>query len=149
MVVVIYRSVAYLGSAINHIALVERMVVSLALMLSVLLLLTSQAFGQDDVGLPMHPKAIPSTIVRQSGEGEGTRWVQVNFTINAPYEQVVKFYRKQVGRNVQISQIDSGTHLNTLILFSGDPTDQLNISISSELGRKVTEVEPSRNVVRP
>ena len=148
MVMVIDLSGTFFGPAVNRIALVRRMVVLLALALSVAPL-TSQAFAQDDVGLPIHPKAIPSTIVRRSGEGEGTRWVQVNFTINAPYKQVVKFYQGKVGRNAQISQIDSGKLLNTLILFSGDPTDQLNVNISSELGKKVTEVELSRNFVRP
>lgn len=121
----------------------------LALALSVLPLLTSQALAQDDVGLPIHPKAIPSTIARQSGEGEGTRWVRVHFKTNASYTQVVTFYREKVGRDAQISQIDSGTLLNTLILLSRDPADQLNVNISSERGRNVTEVELSRNFVRP
>ena len=149
MVLIIDPSGTFFGPAANRIALVRRMVVLLVLALSVVPLLTSQAFAQDDVGLPIHPKAIPSTIVRRSGEGEGTRWVQVNFTINALYKQVVKFYQEKVGRNAQISQIDSGKLLNTLILFSRDPTDQFNINISSELGKKVTEVELSRNFVRP
>lgn len=149
MVLIVYRSVTFFGPAVNRIALLRRMVVQLVLALSVLPLLTLQAFAQDDVGLPIHPKAIPSTIVRRSGEGEGTRWVQVSFTINAPYKQVVKFYQEKVNRNAQISQIDSGKLLNTLILFSRDPTSQFNVNISSELGRKVTEVELSRNFVRP
>ncbi|MDE2485116.1 MAG: hypothetical protein KGL32_07700 [candidate division NC10 bacterium] len=144
-----YRLTAFLGPADNRIALVRRMVVPLALALSVLPLFTSQAFAQDDVGFPIHPKAIPSTIIRRSGEGEGTRWIQVSFTTNAPYKQVVRFYQEKVGRDAQISQIDSGKLLNTLILLSQNPADQLNINISSELGRKVTQVELSRNFVRP
>jgi len=149
ILLVVYRSVIFFGQAVNRIALVRRMGVLLVLALSVASLLTSQAFAQDDVGLPIHPKTIPSTIVRRSGEGEGTRWVQVSFTINAPYKQVVKFYQEKVDGNAQISQIDSGKLLNTLILFSRDPTDQFNVNISSKLGRKVTEVELSRNFVRP
>lgn len=124
-------------------------VVETALVLPIVALLALPALAVDDVLLPIHPKAIPSSIVRQSGEGEGTRWVQVNFKINAPYDQVVKFYREKTGKNAQISQIDSGKLLNTLILFSRDSTDQFNVNISSELGRKVTEVELSRNFVRP
>ncbi len=146
---VVYSSVTFFGPVGNRIALVRRTGVLLALALSVASLLTSQAFAQDDVGLPIHPKTIPSTIVRRSGEGEGTRWVQVSFTINAPYKQVVKFYQEKVGRNAQISEIDSEKLLNTLILFSRDLTDQFNVNISSKLGRKVTEVELSRNFVRP
>ncbi|GEM_PF-1937585 len=149
MVKVIYPSVTFFGPVGNRIALVRRTVVLLALALSVASLLTLQAFAQDDVGLPIHPKTIPSTIVRRSGEGEGTRWVQVSFTIDAPYKQVVKFYQEKAGRNAQISEIDSGKLLNTLILFSRDLTDQFNVNISSKLGRKVTEVELSRNFVRP
>lgn len=127
----------------------RRMGVLLALAFSVAPLLVSQAFAQDDIGLPIHPKAIPSTIVRRSGEGEGTRWMQVHFKVNAPYKQVVKFYQEKAGRNAQLSEIDSGKLLNTLILFSRDLTDQFNVNISSELGKKVTTVELSRNFVHP
>src|SRR5574337_1699296 len=139
----------YASSAVKRLAIVRRTVVVSALVFSVVPLLTSPAFAQDDVGLPIHPKTISSTIVRRAGEGEGTRWIQVSFTINAPYKQVVKFYQEKVDRNAQISQIDSGKLLNTLILFSRDPEDQFNINISSERGKKVTEVELSRNVVGP
>lgn len=150
MVLVNYLSVTFFDPAVNRIALVRRMVALLPLALLVVPLLTSQIFAQDDdVGLPIHPKTIPATIVRRSGEGEGTRWVQVSFTINAPYKQVVKFYQEKVGRHAQLSEIDSGKLLNTLILFSRDPTDQFNVNISSERGRKVTEVELSRNSARP
>lgn len=127
----------------------RRMGVLLALAFLVAPLLVSQVFAQDDVGLPIHPKAIPSTIVRRSGEGEGTRWMQVHFKVNAPYKQVVKFYQEKAGRNAQLSEIDSGKLLNTLILFSRDLTDQFNVNISSELGKKVTTVELSRNFVHP
>lgn len=127
----------------------RRMGVLLALAFSVAPLLVSQAFAQDDIGLPIHPKAIPSTIVRRSGEGEGTRWMQVHFKVNAPYKQVVKFYQEKAGRNAQLSEIDSGKLLNTLILFSRDLTDQFNVNISSKIGGKVTEVELSRNFVHP
>jgi hypothetical protein len=138
------------GRAVDRITLVRRMVVLLALMISAVPLLASPSSAQDDdVGLPIHPKAIPSTIVRRSGEGEKTRWVRVTFTINAPYEQVVKFYQEKVGKSAQISQIDSGKLLNTLILLSRDLADQFNVNISSELGRKVTEVELSRNFAHP
>lgn len=149
ILLVVYRSVTFFGQAVNRIALVRRMGVLLALTILVASLLISQAFAQDDVGLPIHPKAIPSTIVSRSGEGEGTRWARVSFTINAPYKQVVKFYQEKVGRNAQISEIDSGKLLNTLILFSRDLTDQFNVNISSKPGRKVTEVELSRNFVLP
>lgn len=150
MVLAIYPSVTFFGPTVNRIALVRRMVALLPLTLLVVPLLTSQIFAQDDdVGLPIHPKTIPATIVRRSGEGEGTRWVQVHFTVNAPYKQVVKFYQEKVGRHAQLSEIDSGKLLNTLILFSRDPTDQFNVNISSERGRKVTEVELSRNSARP
>ena len=127
----------------------RRMGVLLALAFLVAPLLVSQVFAQDDVGLPIHPKAIPSTIVRRSGEGEGTRWMQVHFKVNAPYKQVVKFYQEKAGRNAQLSEIDSGKLLNTLILFSRDLTDQFNVNISSKIGGKVTEVELSRNFVNP
>lgn len=149
MVLAINPSPTFFGPAANRLPLVRRAGVLLALAFLVAPLLVSQVFAQDDVGLPIHPKAIPSTIVRRSGEGEGTRWVQVSFTINAPYKQVVKFYQEKVDRNAQISEIDSGKLLNTLILFSRDLTDQFNVNISSKIGGKVTEVELSRNLVRP
>ena len=116
--------------------------------LSVLPISASQAAAQDDIGLPIHPQAIPSTVVRLSGEGEGTRWIKVSFTINAPYKQVVGFYREKVGKDAQVSQVDSGKLLNTLILLSRDPADQFNVNISGRLGKKVTQVELSRNFVR-
>lgn len=137
------------GSVVRRIGRAGRTAGSLALALAVVPLLFSQAFAQDDIGLPIHPKAISSTIVRRSGEGEGTRWIQVSFKANAPYRQVVEFYREKAGRDAQVSQVDSGKLLNTLILLSRDPTDQFNINISGQLGRKVTQVELSRNVVRP
>ena len=146
---VVYPSVTFFGPVGNRIALVRRTVVLLVLALSVASLLTSQAFAQDDIGLPIHPKAIPSTIVRRSGEGEGTRWIQVHFKVNAPYKQVVKFYQEKAGRNAQLSEIDSGKLLNTLILFGKDLTEQFNVNISSERGRKVTQVELSRNFAGP
>lgn len=140
----------FFSSAVNRLALIRRTVAVLALALFVVPLLMLQVFAQDDdVGLPIHPKAIPSTIVRRSGEGEGTRWTQVHFTVNAPYKQVVKFYQEKAGRNAQFSEIDSGKLLNTLILFGKDLTEQFNVNISSERGRKVTQVELSRNFAGP
>ncbi len=147
MVLTINLSLTFFSHAVNRIALIGRMAVLLALVLSVAPLLISQAAAQDDVGLPMHPKAILSSIVRQAGEGDGTRWIRVSFTTNAPYKQVVKFYQEKVGGNAQISEVDSGKLLNTLILFSKDPTNQFSVNINSALGRKVTEVELSRNFV--
>lgn len=123
--------------------------VSLALVFSLVSLLTSQVFALDDIGFPIHPKAIPSSIVRRSGKGEGTNWVRVNFKTNAPFDQVVKFYREKTGRNVNISRLDSGKLQNTLILFAKSPQDQINVNISSKVGRGVTEVEITRNFVRP
>lgn len=129
---------------------VRRMLMLFVLGLSIVPLLISQSVAQDDdIGLPIHPKAIPATIVRRSGEGEGTRWVQVRFTVNAPYKQVVKFYQEKVGRNMQLSEIESGKLLNTLILFSKDLSDQSNVNISSTLGKQGAEVELSRNSARP
>src|SRR3990172_981636 len=123
----------------------SRFVTEMALVV-VVVLLTAQVFAfDDDVGLPIHPKAIPSSLVRQSGKGEGTELVQVNFKTNAPYEQVVRFYREKTGRNVNVSQLDSGKLLNTLILYATRPQDQININISAEVGEKVTQVEISRN----
>ena len=125
----------------------SRFVMEMALVV-VVVLLTAQVFAlDDDVGLPIHPKAIPSSLVRQSGTGEGTEWIQVNFKTQAPYEQVVRFYREKTGRNVNISQLDSGKLLNTIILYATKPQDQININISSEVGKKVTQVEISRNRV--
>lgn len=118
----------------------------MALVLATVALLTSSVFALTDLGLPIHPKAIASTIVRQSGKGEGTHWVQVNFKANAPYEQVVRFYREKTGKNVNVTQLDSGKLLNTLILFATRPQDQMTINISSEIGKKVTEVEIIRNL---
>ena len=121
----------------------------MALVPATVTLLASSVIALNDVGLPIHPKAIASSIVRQSGKGEGTEWVQVNFKTNAPYEQVVRFYREKTGRNVNVSQLDSGKLLNTLILFAKQPQDQTTINISSEGDRKVTEVEIVRNLVNP
>lgn len=122
-------------------------VVRMTLVLSLCALLASQAVAETDIGVPIHPKAIPSSLVRQSGKGEGTEWVQVHFKTQAPYEQVIRFYREKTGRNVNISQLDSGKLLNTLILYAKRPQDQININISSEVGEKVTQVEISRNRV--
>lgn len=121
----------------------------LAVALTIVLLLTSHVFALDDIGLPLHPKAVASSIVRQSGKGEGTEWVQLNFKANAPYEQVVRFYREKTGRNVHVSQLDSGKLLNTMILFAKQPQDQTTINISRMAGKKVTEVEIVRNLVKP
>jgi hypothetical protein len=125
MLLMMTASLTFFSRAAARIAVIGRMVVLLALALSVQPLLGLQAAAQDDVGLPMHPRA------------------------NAPYKQVVRFYREKVGRDAQISQIDSGKLLNTLILASRDPADQFNVNISSELGKKVTQVELSRNSARP
>jgi hypothetical protein len=141
--------VTFLRSVVNRLALVRWTVALSTLTLSIALLLTSWAVAQDDVGLPIHPKAIPSSIVRRSGEGEGTRWIQVRFAVNAPYQHVVKFYQEKAGRNAQLSEIDSGKLLNTLILFSKDLTEQFNVNISSARGRTVTQVELSRNFAGP
>ncbi len=112
-------------------------------------LLVAQGFALDDVGLPIHPNAIASSIVRQSGKGEGTEWVSVTFKTQAPYAKVVRFYRDKTGRHVHISQIDSGKLQNTMILFAKRPQDQITINISSEVGQGVTVVEISRNLVGP
>ena len=122
-------------------------VVRMTLVLPLCALLASQAVAETDIGVPIHPKAIPSSLVRQSGKGEGTEWVQVHFKTQAPYEQVIRFYREKTGRNVQVSQIESGKLLNTLIMYATKPQDQININISSEMGKKVTQVEISRNWV--
>ncbi|NJD69821.1 MAG: hypothetical protein C3F12_05340 [Candidatus Methylomirabilota bacterium] len=135
-------------SAGHRIVGARRTVGALVLAL-VAFVLVPQALAQDDIGLPIHPQAVASTIVRRSGEGEGTRWFQVSFTANAPYGQVVKFYREKVGRDAQVSQVDSGKLMNTLILISRDPADQFNVNISSKPGKKATRVELSRNVAGP
>ena len=122
-------------------------VVRMTLVLPLVALLASQAVAETDIGVPIHPKAIPSSLVRRSGKGEGTEWTQVNFKTQAPYEQVIRFYREKTGRNVNISQLDSGKLLNTLILYAKRPQDQININISSEVGDKMTQVEISRNRV--
>lgn len=124
-------------------------VVRITLALLIVPLGAVQVLAADELGLPIHPDAIPSSIVRQSGDGEGTRWVRVGFKINAPYDQVVKFYREKTGKHAQISQIDSGKLLNTLILWRNSPQDQVNVNIRSEQGRRVTEVELSRNFASP
>ena len=120
----------------------------MAFALLIVALLAPQGFAVDDVGLPLYPKAILSSIVRHSGKGEGTQWVQVNFRTTASYDQVVKFYREKTGRHVHISKTDSEKVLNTLILFAKSPKDQINVNISSKIGGKVTEVEISRNFVK-
>ena len=120
--------------------------VRIAIVAPIVALLASQVFALDDIGLPIHPNAIPSSIVRKSGKGEGTRWLKVNFRIKAHYDQVVRFYREKTGRNVQISKLDSGKLLNTLILFAKSPQDQINVNINSKIGKNVTEVEISRNL---
>jgi len=112
-------------------------------------LLVSQGFALDDVGLPIHPNAIASSIVRQSGKGEGTEWVSVTFKTQAPYAKVVRFYRDKTGKHVHISQIDSGDLQNTMILFAKRPQDQITINISNAVGQSVTAVEISRNLIVP
>lgn len=123
--------------------------VSLFLVLSHVSLLTSQVSALDDVGLPIHPKAIPSSIVRQSGKGEGTNWLIVAFKTRAPYEEVVGYYKKKTGGKVQTSKTVSEKTLNTLILFAKTPQDQINVNITNAVGKELTEVEISRNFVRP
>jgi hypothetical protein len=112
-------------------------------------LLVSHAFALTDVGLPIHPNAIESSIVRQSGSGEGTEWTSVTFKTQTSYAQVVKFYREKTGKHVHISRIDSRTLQNTIILFAKRPQDQITINISREVGQRVTVVEISRNLVGP
>ncbi len=123
--------------------------VSLALVFSLVSLLTSQVSALNDVGLPIHPKVIPSSIVRQSGKGEGTNWLIITFKARAPYEEVVEYYKQKTGGKVQISKTVSEKFLNTLILFAKTPQDQINVNITSAVGRGLTEVEISRNFVRP
>ncbi len=139
-----------MSSVIHRVVLVRWAVVLLALGLVMTPLFTLQAVAQEDeLGLSIHPQAITSTIIRRSGDGEVTRWIQVSFTVKSPYSQVVKFYREQAGKGAQLSEIDSGKLLNTMILFSRELTDQFNINISSQLGGKITKVELSRNFARP
>lgn len=124
---------------------------SAALVLLLVVLQASQTRARDDIGVPLHPKAIPSSIVRQSGKGEGTNWLIVRFRASAPYAEVVKFYKQKAGRQVQISESESDKLVNTLILLVKSPENQINISISTEVGKKkqVTEVELIRNYVSP
>ncbi len=117
-----------------------------ALVLLLVALQTSQTFALDDVGFPIHPKAIPSSITRKSGKGEETKWMMVTFKVNAPYREVVKYYKLKAGRRVQIAETVSEKLLNTLILSGPGPKDQINVNISGQIGKKVTEVEISRNV---
>lgn len=123
--------------------------VSLALVLSLVSLLTSQVSALNDVGLPIHPKAVHSTIVHQSGKGEGTNWLIVTFKARAPYDEVVEYYKQKTGGKAQISFTVSKKFLNTLILFAKTPRDQINVNITSAVGRGLTEVEISRNFVKP
>jgi hypothetical protein len=120
----------------------------IALAMAIAAVPTSHVFALDDIGLPIHPKAIPSSIVRNSGKGEGTNWIQVTFKANAPYGEVVKYYKEKTGRNVEISQLSSETLMNTLILFKKAPQDQINVNIVSKVGKKATEVEMTRNYVK-
>jgi hypothetical protein len=134
----------------HRVVLVRWAVVLFALGLVMTPPFTLQAVAQEnELGLSIHPQAITSTIIRRSGDGEVTRWIQVSFTVKSPYSQVVKFYREQAGKGAQLSEIDSGKLLNTMILFSRELTDQFNINISSQLGGKTTKVELSRNFARP
>lgn len=109
----------------------------------------SWTLALNDVGLPIHPSAIASTVVRQSGKGEGTEWAQVVFKAAAPYAAVVRFYRQQTGRHVQISRLESGKLLNTMILYARQPQDQITVNISSTQGSRQTEVEIFRNLINP
>lgn len=100
----------------------------------------------EDVGLPIHPKAIPSSITRKSGTGEETRWVIVTFKVNAPYGEVVKYYKQKTGKDIfEVSETVSEQLLNTLILGGKSVKDQINVNITGGPGKKVTEVELSRN----
>lgn len=122
------------------------MVVRVALVFLLVALQTSRALGLDDVGLPIHPKAIPSSITRKSGKGEETKWMIVTFKVNAPYGEVVKYYKLKAGRRVELAETVSEKLLNTLILSGPSPKDQINVNITGQVGKKVTEVEISRNV---
>jgi hypothetical protein len=125
------------------------MVGRLALVALAVGLFVSRGLALDDVGLPIHPNAITSSIVRQSGKGEGTEWATVTFKTQAPYARVVRFYRDKTGSHVQVSRIDSGNLQNTMILFAKRPEDQITINISKEAGQSVTAVEISRNLIVP
>ena len=120
----------------------------IALAMSIAALIASQAFALDDIGLPIHPKAISSSVVRKSGKGEGTNWFIVGFRVKAPYDEVVEYYKQKTGGNVQMSKTVSEKFLNTLILFAKRPQDQINVNISSQVGKEVTEVEITRNLFR-
>ena len=124
-------------------------VVRMAVGLPIVALLTSQVFALDDIGLPIHPKAIASSIVRRSGKGQGTNWFIVAFKAKAPYERVVEYYKQKTGKKVEMSKTVSEKYLNTLILFAKTPQDQINVNISSQVGKEVTEVEITRNYVKP
>ncbi len=124
--------------------IVQRM----AFALLIVALLTPQGFAVDDVGLPLYPKAIPSSIVRRSGKGQGTYWYIVAFKAKAPYDEVVEYYKQKTGRKVEMSKTVSEKYLNTLILFGKSPQDQINVNISSEVGKEVIEVEITRNLFR-
>lgn len=123
-------------------------VVRTAIGLAIVALLTSQVFALDDIGLPIHPKAIASSIVRRSGKGERTNWFIVGFKVKAPYDEVVEYYKQKTGSKVQMSKTVSEKFLNTLILFAKRPQDQINVNISSQVGKEVTEVEITRNLFR-
>ena len=125
-----------------------RSVVRIAVVAPIVALLASQVFALDDVGLPIHPKAIASSIVRRSGKGERTNWFIVGFKVKAPYDEVVEYYKQKTGKKVQMSKTVSEKFLNTLILFAQRPQDQINVNISSQVGKEVTEVEITRNLFR-
>ncbi len=125
-----------------------RSVVRIAIVAPIVALLASQVFALDDIGLPIHPKAIASSIVRRSGKGEGTNWFIVGFKVKAPYDEVVEYYKQKTGSKVQMSKTVSEKFLNTLILFAKRPQDQINVNISCEVGKEVTEVEITRNLFR-
>lgn len=130
----------------------SRRTVSLAALVVLLVSLhTWQAHAKDDIGLPIHPQAISSTITRQTGKGEGTDWIIVNFKANAPYEEVVKYYRGKVEKQgqVQATKTESDKLMSTLILLIRNPKDQININISAEIGKKLTDVEILRNYIKP
>ena len=125
-----------------------RSVVRIAVVAPIVALLASQVFALDDIGLSIHPKAIASSIVRRSGKGERTNWFIVGFKVKAPYDEVVEYYKQKTGKKVQMSKTVSETFLNTLILFAKRPQDQINVNISSQVGKEVTEVEITRNLFR-
>ena len=125
-----------------------RCVVRIAVVAPIVALLASQVFALDDIGLPIHPKAISSSVVRKSGKGEGTNWYIVKFKAKAPYDEVVQFYKQKTGGKVQMSKTVSEKFLNTLILFAKSPQDQINVNISGQAGKEVTKVEITRNLFR-